>query len=122
MQRKRSIKALRKTRAGDLVELRQSLTTTDLHIILGVNVAICVLKAKSTMEMTDLDNLMTKEEVNVDVNAVLGAPAKFKTLVSKENSQGQNKTIHTLGVKDSKVSGYKVLENWIGELSGVRKA
>lgn len=64
------IKALRKTKSGDLlVKLEQSLGNTDLSTefqnILGANVTVRILEPKSTLEVRDLDELTTKEKVEM---------------------------------------------------------
>lgn len=41
-----------------------------------------VLKPKTTLEVIDLDEFSTEEEVNVAVKIVIGAPTEIKTFVS----------------------------------------
>lgn len=116
------IKSLRKTRAGDLlVELGDSSGTkaefgADLQSILGANASVRILEPKSTLEVRDLDELTTEEEVSTAVKSVLGEPSEMKIFVSKANSRGQKMAILTLGARD----GRKLLAEGLIKVGWVR--
>lgn len=101
------IKTLRKTRAGDLlIELGQSSESksdfgADLQSVLGTKASVRLLVPKTTLEVRDLDELATEEEVTVAVKSVLGASVESKVFVSKANARGQKMAIITVGAKEA---------------------
>jgi hypothetical protein len=101
------IKALRKTRAGDLlIELGQSSgsnsdLSTDLQSALGTNASVRTLEPRATLEVRDLDELATNDEVAAAVESALGAKVEKKVFVSKANARGQKMAIVTVGVREA---------------------
>lgn len=101
------VRCVRKTRSGEvLVELGPGTKDKSkfgevLRTTLGANATVRCTVPKSTVELRDLDELTTEEEVTTVLNAMLGKTFDGKVFVSKANTRGQKIAIVTLPVPDA---------------------
>lgn len=96
------VKALRKTRSADvLVELGSGTKNKPrfgyaLRSTLGGSATVRYMEPKATVELRNLDELSTVEEVSAVINTTLEGNVKANIFVSKTNSQGKKMTTFTL--------------------------
>lgn len=107
------IKTVRKTRTGDvLVELGSGTKSKAdfgdaLQTTLGTTATVRCLEFKSTIEIRDLDELTTEQEIITVLNTELKKSPDAKVFVTKANSWGQKMAIVTLPAPDAE----KILKN-----------